>query len=403
MGRHEDTVHIVEPECRGFAHAEVNAAYLAAFALAVPSARIAFHAEEGHLARVSGILESDGLRDKIMPEPVKTPDPLRPVFRRFPLDWTLLHRIFHAAARDDGRPVIMLSVSGSNLIAAKLLLLIHRKIRCIVVVHGILEQIAGRPSLRPSRWIELPFWFRLVLPWMNSRRILYVLLSGSIRRNVLLSIPRMRRCTRIAHLPYRMAPETEDNGPARTKPSFGHFGIVSGAKGAADMIRLLEEGRAAGPEGGFEFHVVGHIREAGLWARLRDLGVFLPPLGPITGESYRERARRIDYAVFFYPRDSYRFTASAAFLDALSCVKPVIAMENDYFRYCFGVLGDIGYLCRDYDALRRKVLDLIKQPDPERYRRQQRTIMEKRGLFGIDGVARELGAICSELSRAPQR
>lgn len=395
MGQHNGMLHIVEPECRGFSHAEINAAYLAAFTLAFPCQNIVFYAEEGHLQRVTGILKSDGQGATVLPVSVTTPNPLQPSFRRFPLDLALLRGIFRAAVRSGSERVVLLSVTGSNLIATKLLLLAYRRIRCTVIVHGILEQIAVRPALRPAKWIDLPFWFRIALPWMNSRRICYVMLGGSIRRNVLRLIPRMRRFVRSVHLPYRMAPMTGEVGALGTRIRFGHFGIASRVKGAGDMIRLLEDIRDARMAEASEFHIIGHVKELDLRERLDTFGVVLPPLEPLSEESYRDRARRIDYAVFFYPVDSYRFTASAAFLDALSHLKPVIALENDYFRYCFDILGDIGYLCADYSTLRRKIVGLIKEPEPEKYRMQRRTIAEKRGCFSIEGVARDLAGLWS--------
>ncbi len=53
----------------------------------------------------------------------------------------------------------------------------------------------------------------------------------------------------------------------------------------------------------------------------------------------------LDYILFLYDNEHYRYTASGAIFDAIQHEKPIIALRNDYFESIFKSCGPIGFLC----------------------------------------------------------
>jgi hypothetical protein len=96
---------------------------------------------------------------------------------------------------------------------------------------------------------------------------------------------------------------------------------------------------------------------------------------PLEPEAMNRFIDEMDYCIFVYPPETYRFTASGGLLAVLSHLKPVIAFRTRYFEYVFDKLGDIGYLCDDADEMIAVVKTLVQKRDTERYRTQQETIL----------------------------
>ena len=81
---------------------------------------------------------------------------------------------------------------------------------------------------------------------------------------------------------------------------------------------------------------------------------------PLDQEAYEKYCRCIDYALFFNRPSAYELRASGAILDAFSFLKPIIALKSPLSEYYFKKMGDIGYLCENYNAVRDTVLDILE-------------------------------------------
>ena len=57
---------------------------------------------------------------------------------------------------------------------------------------------------------------------------------------------------------------------------------------------------------------------------------------------YLSYIQNMDYIFFFYPADSYKFTASGAVFEALMNKKTIITQPNDYFNHLFSEFGAFG-------------------------------------------------------------
>jgi hypothetical protein len=70
--------------------------------------------------------------------------------------------------------------------------------------------------------------------------------------------------------------------------------------------------------------------------------------------------RNIYFALFFYRPNAYELQTNGAILDAFSFLKLVITLKSPLSEYCFKKMGDIGYLCENYNAMRETVLDILE-------------------------------------------
>jgi hypothetical protein len=78
----------------------------------------------------------------------------------------------------------------------------------------------------------------------------------------------------------------------------------------------------------------------------------------LSRKEFNKRVNKLDYMLFFYPKDSYSLTASGAIMDAIRFEKPILALNNVYFQYIFNKYGSFGYLFENIDDMVAKVEDL---------------------------------------------
>lgn len=68
-------------------------------------------------------------------------------------------------------------------------------------------------------------------------------------------------------------------------------------------------------------------------------------------KEYNANVQKMDIMLFLYEKNSYKLTASGAILEAIWNEKPIIALENQYFRYLFNKFGELGILCQSIEEL----------------------------------------------------
>lgn len=68
-------------------------------------------------------------------------------------------------------------------------------------------------------------------------------------------------------------------------------------------------------------------------------------------EEYNSNVQEMDILLLLYDKGSYELTASGAVLEAIWDEKPIIALDNHYFRYLFNKFGDMGVLFPSIDKM----------------------------------------------------
>ncbi|WP_367773635.1 hypothetical protein AB3G33_06965 [Flavobacterium sp. WC2421] len=93
---------------------------------------------------------------------------------------------------------------------------------------------------------------------------------------------------------------------------------------------------------------------------LSSLGIDIAPQDQIISRNeYNKRIEDLDILLFFYPKDSYKITASGAIMDAIFQRKTILALHNDYFEYVFDKFGKFGYLVNSIAEMENLLYQLI--------------------------------------------
>lgn len=377
---------VCEPQCYRFEHADVNAALLAALRYAFPEDKILFIGEREHIQYIKGLtdLHSISAIDFLV---IDIPPRNSSSLKRLPAEFKICKEVFELATLNNTDKVVFSSITSSGLIAIKVLNSKYKQIKKIVIPHSNLNRIIGRPSLRP---IELPFWFKIHFFWGYYDTIKYLMLSPSIETQLKILFPNMKNKLISIDLPYffrkpPIFPQWE-NKIIR----FGSFGVGSRNKGTDVFIKLAKEVNAVKSDYNPEFILIGHIPDKSLKSLgLGDIKLASSDL-PLSSEEFEKYAQNVDYAVFCYKQTLYRLTTSAALFDAFSYAKPIIALKTPLFEYYFETMGDIGYLCDNFEEMKAVIIELIKNPPTERYLKQRDNILNGRGKIDLKAIADKL-------------
>ena len=107
----------------------------------------------------------------------------------------------------------------------------------------------------------------------------------------------------------------------------------------------------------------------------------------LSTEQYAARARTLSHSVWVGDSKRYRLTASAAFLDSLAYLKPLLYLNNAFIRGYARSMGNIGTGVSSYEELRTAVLDTIRNHTQERYHQQVQALRAGRERFRPEQLA----------------
>jgi hypothetical protein len=295
-------------------------------------------------------------------------------------------RVLRQARRQHARLVLLCSLP--RLGAATLKLFAARACPCtavLAVVHDVgnlLPSAARHPSTAAG-------CFHRVLrrtPAANLRFIAPTLLA---RRELVAQDPALGRQFVPLELPYPWRREAAASAGPRP-PGRLRFGLIGAGspERLGPFCRLARDVKGRFPAA--EFVLAGHLTGSA-----RDLGKDLAvldeaPEEPLTLDRLARRIDALDYAVWIGSPETYRWRLSASFLDALSHVKPSLAVATPFSSFLFETMGDIGYLCADDRALAAAAARLLGDFPLDRYRRQCANIVEQRSRLAPSTVATAL-------------
>ncbi len=387
---------IAEPQCIDFEHAKVNAALITALCLAFPQERFLFVAQPNHLVEVKKSLSEAEVGNLDLAASPVAGRSLSQVRRLLP-DAVFLAGVFRRAFGCRSKVILLLSVGSSILMMTKLLAAVSPGVRVLGVPHSVLASIVA-PT--PRRLIDRMFQFRTSLELPGNSRVNYLILGESILDQLESVLPALKPACRLLDLPYAFP--APDPGPPVTDMVFGFLGVAQNQKGFDKFLRLARDTNESRTEG----HMVRFLCAGGnphYEFKLNELeGIEIPFAGQyVPEEDFQCLCKGITYAVLPYDRDSYRFYPSGAVFDAFSHLKPIVCLRNPYFEYLFSRLGDIGYLCDDYDELRQTVAALVADFPHERYRAQQLNISSGREHFSPSGIKGRLKEIICKIAGRP--
>jgi hypothetical protein len=149
-----------------------------------------------------------------------------------------------------------------------------------------------------------------------------------------------------------------------------HLGTIGGVvkgKDLADFISLVKNYSLKIKEDIVRFSVTGPISYNVEELKQADIDIPDNNFKNLSRENFNKRIAAIDYALFFYNTERYRFTASGAVFDAINFEKPIIAYKNNYFEYLFKKYGAFGILVDSLDEMSDVIENILSKKDQTRF------------------------------------
>ncbi|MFV5698714.1 hypothetical protein ACM55H_10135 [Flavobacterium sp. ZT3R17] len=139
--------------------------------------------------------------------------------------------------------------------------------------------------------------------------------------------------------------------------SIGTVGLLNEAKGMSGFIEFISKINPFYKQK-INISVTGKIEKNA--QLLCTLGIDIASQEQIISRNeYNKRIENLDLLIFFYPKDSYKITASGAIMDGIFQKKAILALNNDYFEYIFEKFGKFGYLANSIDEMKNILYQLI--------------------------------------------
>ena len=232
--------------------------------------------------------------------------------------------------------------------------------KIIFVFHGELEFLISKVS-----YVKTSGWYKKCMQWsfryLFGKSPAYVMVLGdSIKSNLLKLYPNLSgRVLSICH-PYLL---TDVTAPVKYDKQVGHVvrigtvGTMKESKGLKEYIELASSLKDLLDEEKLELYSVGRVY-SGTIQLPKDIHWIGWKEG-LPREEFDVQIEKLDYLLYLYPVDSYKFTASGAILDAVKLRKPIIALHNDYFDYLIGncPIGYMGHCIKDLEQVIRQVVN----------------------------------------------
>jgi hypothetical protein len=388
------TIIICEPQCYATEHVEVNAALAAVISRSLSEKKIKFMAERQHANNVNVRLKEE----KITPiESILIKPPKRGIkthMQRLPEELWLVWKVFLFAYRQKANKIIFCSVTETGLFSIKLMIRIFPRIKCMVILHGMLENLVNKKLSKP--WNKF-FDIKTLLGAKVHINLKFLVLAKFIRDRLCKEISGIDRSIFVLEHPYFFHPYEPHQPNVKSGLRFGSFGVGHSRKGTDVFIRLAKEICAIKNSPKHRFIHVGPITDKTI--------TNFSPVELVASEKlldrdiFRRFAREVDYVIYPFPQNSFQLTASGSLFDAFAFLKPVIALRSPLFQYYFSLMGEIGYLCNNIAELTDSVYSLCKNFPKERYQIQRDKIYCSRKIFDIQHSAEEFKRIWTSFEK----
>lgn len=256
----------------------------------------------------------------------------------------------------------------------------------VFVLHGILENL-----LKKNKFYQLNYYCRFALKYKQSTRYKYLVLGESIRCNLVKLLPKLTENVVSINHPYsiidnKAQKEIYNNAISEFKFSMGSVGIGLKEKGFLSIFeveRFLQNNKISNIS-------LSHIGRVDLDLNIKT-DVNIPSTNKTLNQSeYEKYVYDLDYVLFFYPKDSYKLTASGAIFDAIMNAKPIIALKNDYFVSVFNEMGNIGYLCDSIEQMNALIYEISNYKKIDEYKAQVQNIKANRYIFTPEYISNKI-------------
>ena len=234
--------------------------------------------------------------------------------------------------------------------------------RVLVVCHSDVQELQG---VNKVSWLFKKSIYMLNNPNVKiAKNLWFVVLGDAILNNVqpLLSKQVKEKMLSFDHTAIFDHIQRK-NHVASDKLILGYVGGLRASKGGDVFLRIAKHFKN---NPNVEFRIIGNT--SGQREKLADAGVIIPDgVGDffISRELMYDCICDLDYILYCFPPEGYRYTASGTVFDAIDCERPILAIRNDYFSGLFKACGDFGYLEEDITNLISRIEWLISNRNKE--------------------------------------
>ncbi|MGV8878722.1 MAG: hypothetical protein ACOH2A_06790 [Sphingobacteriaceae bacterium] len=321
----------------GEEHAMFNASMLKIVSNIFGNQHITVFIDKDHLHKLSSIIKVD---DHFKLEYIKVINPLQGNLiiwiAKLVLEILNLVYILTYAKIKKAELVYFTSLSPTANLAASILtkyVFTGRKI--VITFHGELELIKIKEDKMINKWLGK--LLRRAITLKNDQRK-YLLLGEAIKCNLLSYKLVAEQDLFVIEHPYIFQVTPIKRQKLHKAPIiFGHLGVAKLSKNTPLFFKLallFKEEIAAGL---VKFKIIGQV--------LDEMQPFLHPDVEyssinelISRVDYNLQCQEIDYALFFYDNEAYELCSSGAILDAITYGKPILSLNNSYFKSIFNLV-----------------------------------------------------------------
>lgn len=343
---------VFEPECKGFAHEQVNAAVVAN--LLQEGHKVHLMAEAEHIECIKAVIEDETLLSKLSCEAIAIPKRSSIFLKQLFLHQKICNIISSRISELPISQIVFLSINEVNLISAKLLAFkIKQKVS--IFVHGILECYSDK-SWNP---FEFKTFFKLLLKLYTPKNLSYIAISLHIKPALVKRASGLSRKFSFVYHPYLFKKGDE---ALSTNSHFSYVGAFHEGKGAKELLQVASKLKSL--NSGALIRIVGYNGTPEVCPE----NIISPYTDRrLSCEEMQCEIASSKYLVFTYPLHMYNFMASGALFDAFQHEKPIIALKHPMFEFYFEQFGNIGYLCDSVESFAKTVDTLSKDDNEARY------------------------------------
>lgn len=369
---------IYEPTCKGLTHFMFNFSFIKVITELITDEKLVFFGDEEHIK----LLKERGETKKNITFKSLKIHGLQKKILSLISGFINLVKIKFFFINSDCTELIITNSHAHTLLFAKLL---FRKRKITFILHGQLEELTRKKSM-----LQLGYYNKFALEFMNDgNRIKYIVLGSSIKRNLIKRIPSIENNVYSMDHPYDFEKNADTNINQNKKKEIIKIGTIGNASIDKGIESLFEIDNYLVSKGirNIELFHIGSFKDIHL---PQNSNVKIPSMqGMLPREDYEKYINDLDYILFFYPKDSYKLTASGAIFDAIAYHKPVIALSNDYFSYIFDKCGEIGYLCSDLNDIKQTIIS-IGENASDVYDQMVNQIIKSKMVFSYEEIAKDV-------------
>jgi hypothetical protein len=383
---------VLEPQCIGSAHDIVNASLLYSISKANKNEKLAFFADLSHINCIKkNLLDANIVLPNVDYFAVKIPKKNLLRLSRIFTYYRLINQLLRTAYDQKITNIIFLSIYSYNLLILKHLLKDSQfnRFQIKIIVHGVLEEIQN-PN--PSFILNQIKHFGYALNQKDNDYIQYIVLSPSILKNISETPKLLFKKFVAIDLPY-IYDDTKLTTKSDERIVFATIGQGNPyyMKCVAKVLQIQTDqeekyelriiGQNCGSTNNFSpnyIKIISGVQFIIEWSAIKIiLTRFFPTYCKVSSylsdkvqvvninciskgrrlsrDEIKKNIKDVDYLLFFYDENSYKYTASGSFFDAISYRKPIIFIGNNFFDYYYSSYR-IGYRVETLS----EIIELIK-------------------------------------------